>query len=56
LLSGTYEEEGIKGHIAEAMTEGVFWPAGRMDHREVPDLFTVFQNYTVLCVEGEFAE
>jgi uncharacterized protein YcgI (DUF1989 family) len=53
-----YEEEGIKchrscsGNIAEAMTEGGFWPAGRMDHREVPDPFNVFQNTPFYALKG----
>ena len=32
------------GNIAEAMTKGSFQPAGRMDHRKVPDLINNFQN------------
>ena len=53
-----FEEKGIKchrscsGNIAEAMTEGGFWPTGKMGHREVPDPFNIFQNTPFYALKG----
>jgi uncharacterized protein YcgI (DUF1989 family) len=55
-----YESEGLSGHracasnISEAMTLAKYWPAARnkMDHKEVPDPFNVFQNTPFYKLNG----
>lgn len=56
-----YEKEGLSNHracasnISEAMTLAKYWPATRdkMDHKEVPDPFNVFQNTPFYKLNGD---